>query len=209
MATEEERAPYEEVFSSSDPFQLLEDWMKVAAKKEPNDSNAMALSTVDSDGLPNVRMVLLKEAGPDGFVFYTNLESQKSIELLKSGKAALCFHWKSIGRQIRIRGFTELVTDDEADAYFATRGKDSQIGAWASRQSRPLKGRFELESEVAKYAAKYAIKSVNRPPHWTGFRLRPIELEFWKNRPFRLHDRLVFRRTNVHENKWLEERLFP
>ena len=198
-----------EVFTSSDPFDLFKAWMADAAKSEPNDPNAMALATVDPGGMPDVRMVLLKEASPDGFVFYTNLESQKGEELLATPKAALCFHWKSIRRQIRVRGPVERVSDKEADAYFASRPKDSQIGAWASRQSRPLQGRFELEKEVARYAAKYALSKVERPPHWSGFRITPVSMEFWRNRAFRLHDRLVFSRTDPKTSNWTEERLFP
>jgi pyridoxamine 5'-phosphate oxidase len=199
----------EEVFTSSNPIELFQSWMAAAEKKELNDPTAVALASVDPDGMPNVRMVLLKDAGPEGFVFYTNLNSAKGQEISSSGKAAMCFHWKSIRRQVRIRGTIEAVSDEQADAYFATRSKDSQIGAWASRQSEPLTGRFELEKEVAKYAAKYALKSVDRPAHWSGFLLRPLEIEFWQNRPFRLHDRLVFRRENTGQEKWREERLFP
>ncbi|TNE35634.1 MAG: pyridoxamine 5'-phosphate oxidase [Alphaproteobacteria bacterium] len=198
-----------EVFTSSNPFELFDDWMKTAAKNEPDDPTALALATVDPDGMPNVRMVLLKGVGPDGFVFYTNLKSQKGQEILSSGKAALCFHWKSIRRQIRVRGLVEQVSDEEADAYFGSRAKDSQIGAWASRQSQPLESRFALEKEVARYAAKFAVSKVDRPPHWSGFRLKPVSIEFWRNRAFRLHDRVVFRRTDPETSNWTEERLFP
>ncbi|MEQ9144211.1 MAG: pyridoxamine 5'-phosphate oxidase [Parvibaculaceae bacterium] len=197
-----------EIISGSDPFSLFDDWMAEAAETEPNDPNAMALATADADGYPDVRMVLLKGASPDGFVFYTNLESAKGQELTANPAAALCFHWKSLRRQIRVRGDIERVTDEEADAYFASRAKDSQIGAWASRQSRPMKGRFELEKEVAKYAAKYALTKVDRPPHWSGFRLIPKHIEFWRDRPFRLHDRLVFERATETE-PWQTSRLFP
>ncbi|WP_422025294.1 pyridoxamine 5'-phosphate oxidase [Pyruvatibacter mobilis] len=202
----------DEIFTSQDPMALFDEWMATAGKSELNDPNAMALATVDEDGLPDVRMVLLKGADKAGFVFYTNLESAKGRELAASGKAALCFHWKSLRRQIRVRGPVERVTDAEADAYYDSRARDSRIGAWASRQSRPLESRFELEKEVARYAAKYAIGHVPRPPHWSGFRILPQQIEFWRDRPFRLHDRLVFRRSGdlTAENwNWTTERLFP
>lgn len=202
----------EDVFTSQDPLALFEAWQQAAAKSEPNDPTAMALATVDDEGLPDVRMVLLKGADRAGFVFYTNLESAKGQELLSNGKAALCFHWKSLRRQIRIRGPVEGVSDAEADAYYDSRPRDSRIGAWASRQSSPLESRFELEKEVARYTAKYAIGAVPRPPHWSGFRVLPQQIEFWRDRPFRLHDRLVFRRSGdlTADNwNWTTQRLFP
>ncbi len=192
----------------NDLFALFGDWMKDAEKSEPNDPNGMALATVDADGLPNVRMVLLKGFDERGFVFYTNLESQKGRELLASGKAALAFHWKSLNRQIRIRGPVQEVSKEEADAYFASRPRDSRIGAWASKQSRPLESRFALEAAVAKYAVKYAVGEVPRPPFWSGFRVVPLSIEFWHDRPFRLHDRVIFRRSG-EQNAWTKERLYP
>jgi pyridoxamine 5'-phosphate oxidase len=192
----------------NDPLQLFADWLADAEKSEPNDPNGMALATVDEEGLPNVRMVLLKAVDGRGFVFYTNYESQKGQELLSAQKAALCFHWKSLRRQVRVRGPVETVSDAEADAYFASRPRDSRIGAWASQQSRPLKGRFELETAVAMYTARYAIGEVPRPSYWSGFRLRPVSIEFWHDRPFRLHDRVVFRRETP-DGSWTKTRLYP
>lgn len=168
----------------------------------------MALATVDPDGLPNVRMVLMKGWDEAGFVFYTNTKSAKGRELLSGKKAALVLHWKSLKRQVRVRGPVEIVTDAEADEYFHSRPRDSRIGAWASQQSRPLESRFALEKAVATNAAKYAIRDVPRPPHWTGFRIRPVGIEFWQDKPFRLHDRIVFRRP-APEGGWTKARLYP
>lgn len=193
---------------ASEPFALFERWFSDATASEPNDPNAMALATVDPDGLPNIRMVLMKGWDEAGFVFYTNTESAKGRELLSGKKAALVLHWKSLRRQVRVRGPVEIVTDAEADEYFQSRPRDSRIGAWASQQSRPLESRFALEKAVATNAAKYAIGEVPRPPHWTGFRIRPVEIEFWHDKPFRLHDRIVFRRP-APEGGWTKARLYP
>lgn len=193
---------------ASEPFALFERWFSDATASEPNDPNAMALATVDPDGLPNVRMVLMKGWDEAGFVFYTNTESAKGRELLSGKKAALVLHWKSLRRQVRVRGPVGIVTDAEADEYFQSRPRDSRIGAWASQQSRPLESRFALEKAVATNAAKYAIGEVPRPPHWTGFRIRPVEIEFWHDKPFRLHDRIVFRRP-APEGGWTKARLYP
>jgi pyridoxamine 5'-phosphate oxidase len=196
-----------------EPFDLFEAWFAEAATNEPSDPTAMALATVDAAGVPNVRMVLLKGVDaperPDrGFVFYTNLESIKGRELLASGKAALCFHWKSLRRQVRLRGSTTQVSEEEADAYFASRPRASRIGAWASQQSRPLESRFALEKAVARYTAKFGIGGIPRPSYWSGFRLTPVEIEFWHDRPFRLHDRVSFRRSSPTE-PWSKTRLYP
>ena len=195
-------------FAASDPMALFAEWFATAQEHEINDPNAMALGTADADGLPNLRMVLLKDVSDGGFVFYTNYESAKGRELLTSHKAALLFHWKSLRRQVRVRGTVSQVSAAEAGAYYATRPRGSRIGAWASAQSRPLEGRFALEKNVAFYAAKYAIGEVPRPPHWSGFRVTPLEIEFWHDRPFRLHDRAVFRRGEASQ-AWTKERLFP
>jgi pyridoxamine 5'-phosphate oxidase len=200
--------PHDDFTESNEPFLLLESWFADAKAKEPEDPNAMALATVDPDGLPNVRMVLLKGADAHGFVFYTNTGSQKGREILTARKAAAVFHWKSLRRQVRVRGPVEQVSDAEADAYFTSRPRLSQIGAWASQQSQPLEGRFELEGAVARATARYAVGPVPRPPHWTGFRIRPTYLEFWHDRPFRLHDRVVFRR-NDPDSSWHKTKLYP
>ena len=206
--------PGPDFVETTEPFALFESWLGDATRHEPNDPNAMALATVDGDGLPNVRMVLLKgldgaERGADrGFVFYTNFESAKGRELLAHGKAALCFHWKSLRRQVRVRGMAAGVNEAEADAYYASRARGSRIGAWASAQSRPLESRFALEKAVARVAARYPLGEIPRPPHWSGFRVTPLEIEFWHDRPFRLHDRAVFRRAAQNE-AWQRSRLYP
>ena len=191
-----------------EPFRQFEAWYAEAEKSEPNDPNGMALATVGADGMPSVRMVLLKGHDRHGFVFYTNYESRKGRQILGAGKAALLFHWKSLRRQVRVEGEVESVTDAEADTYFHSRPKASQIGAWASQQSRPLKGRFELEARVAQFTAKYAIGQVPRPAYWSGFRVKPRLIEFWEDRPFRLHDRTVYTR-NAAGDGWTTEKLFP
>lgn len=192
----------------SEPFALFRDWFEAAKRSEPGDPNAMALATADADGLPNVRMVLLKAVEPSGFVFYSNSESAKGQELRANMWAAAVLHWKSLRRQVRFRGPVTLVTDAEADAYFASRPLPSRIGAWASRQSRPLESRFALAAAAAKYAAKFAFGEVPRPPYWLGYRISPIYLEFWLEGAFRLHDRIVFRRQTERDG-WRKERLYP
>lgn len=190
----------------SEPLELFERWFAEAKEKEPNDPNAVGLATVGPDGQPSLRMVLLKEADTCGFTFYTNFESRKGEQLLAARKAALCFHWKSLRRQVRIEGSVETVADEEADRYFASRARTSQIGAWASDQSRPLTERFELERRVAQFTAKFGFGTVPRPLHWSGFRIVPILIEFWEDRPFRLHDRLVYHRTPAG---WRTDKLYP
>ena len=192
---------------SSEPFALFAEWLSDAEKSEPNDPNAMALATVDGDGLPDVRMVLLKGFDARGFVFYTNFGSAKGQEILGTMKAALCFHWKSLRRQVRVRGPVETVTDAEADEYYASRPRGSRIGAWASKQSQPLESRFALEKAVAEFTARHAVGAIPRPDWWSGFRILPQQIEFWHDRPFRLHDRVRF--TLNDDGGWDKARLYP
>ena len=203
-------------FNANDPFGLFRQWMADAEKSEPEDPNAMALATADASGVPSVRMVLLKGIDDRGFVFYTNLESRKGVQLAENPNAALCFHWKSLKRQIRVEGPVEAVSEAEADEYYHSRPRGSQIGAWASAQSKVVEGRWELEKRVAEFTAKHAIGTIPRPPHWSGFRVLPSRIEFWHDRPFRLHDRVVFHRAGGGAGKnaagdkgWTTERLFP
>ncbi|WP_343564903.1 pyridoxamine 5'-phosphate oxidase [Kiloniella sp. b19] len=195
------------------PWSVFENWLAEATETEPNDPTAMCLATVGADGMPSARMVLLKDWDETGFVFYTNYESRKGEQLLAHPKAALTFHWKSLRRSVRIEGDVEQVSDQEADDYFHSRPRQSQIGAWASAQSRPLEGRFELEKKVAVYAAKYVVGTVPRPEYWSGFRVLPRRIEFWQDGPFRLHDRLTYHVEERNEQKqitaWRTERLFP
>ncbi|MEQ1708088.1 MAG: pyridoxamine 5'-phosphate oxidase [Terricaulis sp.] len=197
-----------ELFAEAEPFALFERWFKAAREKEPNDPNSMALATADASGFPDVRMVLLKEFGADGFVFYTNAASAKGVQLEQNARAAVCFHWKSLRRQVRVRGAVEFVSDAEADAYFRSRDRGARLGAWASSQSRPLEDRLALEKRIAEFALKYGLGDVPRPPHWRGYRLVPLAIEFWRDRPFRLHDRLVFTRTDA-ASAWAKQRLYP
>jgi pyridoxamine 5'-phosphate oxidase len=192
---------------ADDPFQLFSVWFEEAARSEPADPNAMALATVDADGMPNARMVLLKNMNEHGFVFFTNSSSIKGCELDACPRAALVFHWKSLKRQVRVRGSVESVTTVEADNYFACRPRQSQIGAWASQQSMPIESRSALEDAVRVYAAKYP-DVVPRPPHWCGYRIVPEAIEFWHERPFRLHDRIAFKRTSAGD-PWTKARLSP
>jgi len=194
--------------AAEEPFGLFAAWFKDAVAAEPNDPNAMALATVDEDGLPDVRMVLLKGFDAAGFVFYTHTASQKGRELAGNPKAAMVFHWKSLRRQIRVRGTVIPVTPTEADDYFATRPRQAQIGAWASKQSQPLESRFAFEQAIAKETAKHLVGTVPRPPGWSGYRIAPLAMEFWHDRPFRLHDRIEFRRESPTA-AWSKTRLYP
>lgn len=196
------------LFAENEPFALFERWFAEARAKESADPNAMALATADADGAPDVRMVLMKGFERGGFVFYTNAESAKGRQLAANAHAAACFHWKSLGRQVRARGPVEPVSDAEADAYFKSRDRGARLGAWASTQSRPLEDRLALEKRIAEYALKYGVGEVPRPPQWRGYRLVPLSLEFWRERPFRLHDRLVFSR-DAPGQAWRKSRLYP
>lgn len=206
----------EEDITGDDPIALFKDWFQRAKDKEPRDPHAMTLATVDPAGMPDARMVLLKGVdegdAPDGagggFVFYTNTDSRKGVQLSANPAAALCFYWKSLARQVRIQGPVRPVADAEADAYFASRARDSRIGAWASLQSQPMESRFALETRLAAVAARYAIGDVPRPPNWSGYRLTPVRMEFWRERPFRLHDRVAFTRAGP-EAPWTRSRLYP
>jgi pyridoxamine 5'-phosphate oxidase len=193
---------------ANEPLRLFAVWFEEAVKCEPTLPEAMALSTVDADGLPNVRMVLMKAFDERGFVFYTNVESQKGRELDATRKGALLFHWKSLNRQVRLRGEIERVDDATADAYFATRPRLAQIGAWASRQSAPLESRMAFEKAIALATAKFAIGAIPRPAYWAGYRLAPLIMEFWHDRPYRLHDRIEFRRNGA-DTPWRKTRLYP
>jgi pyridoxamine 5'-phosphate oxidase len=193
---------------AEEPLALFALWFEEAKRAEPADPNAMALATVDADGLPNVRMVLLKGVDERGFVFYTNFESRKGQELTARPKAGLSFHWKSLARAVRVRGPVERVTDSEADAYFASRPRGAQIGAWASKQSSPLESRLAFEKAIALTTARYPIGAIPRPPHWSGFRVVPLAMEFWQDRPFRLHDRVEYRRDALGQ-PWNKPRLYP
>lgn len=189
-----------------DPFEKFKQWFEEASAAEDM-AEAMSIATVDEQGRPSSRMVLLKDHGPDGFTFYTNLESRKGQELKNNQNMAFCFHWKSLSRQIRIEGAVNPVSDEDADAYFASRPKDSQIGTWASKQSQPMKGRFEFEARILKYTAKFGLGKVPRPPFWSGFRMSPRRIEFWQDRKFRLHDRHIYNKND--QGSWDFETLYP
>lgn len=205
LRTEDAKTP---LISADDPFALFDTWFTEAKASEPNNPNAMLLATVDETGMPDARVVLLKDVGHDGFTFYTNTLSSKGLQLGGQPKAALCFFWKSLDRQVRVRGPVAPVSAAEADAYFATRPRGSQIGAWASRQSEVLPTREHFLTEIERIDATYEGQDVPRPPHWSGYRVTPLRIEFWQERPFRLHDRLVFSRTDAAQ-PWDTGRVFP
>ncbi len=196
------------ILTLNEPFDRFGRWFKEAEVKELNNPNAVAVATTTADGIPSVRMVLMKAWDERGFVFYTNFKSQKGMELIENPNAALLFHWKSLDRQVRIVGDVETVTEQEADDYFNSRHKASRIGAWASRQSEEMGGRFEFETEIAKYTAKYGLTNVPRPPHWSGFRVKPKQFEFWTDRQFRLHERHQYT-LNDDKSNWEMKELFP
>jgi pyridoxamine 5'-phosphate oxidase len=193
-----------------DPVELFREWLARAHETEPNDPTALTLATVGASGAPNARTVLLKEVDERGFVFYTNSESRKGIEISENPLVSMVFHWKSLRRQVRIDGVAELVDEEISDAYFASRARGSQIGAWASEQSRPLDGRFDLEKRVARFAAKFGIGAVPRPPFWVGYRVVPNVIEFWTDKPFRLHERVSYQRdSDMPGDEWSVTNLFP
>jgi pyridoxamine 5'-phosphate oxidase len=192
----------------ADPLALFADWYAEAQKSEPNEPTAMTLATVSADGMPSARMVLLKGFDHAGFVFYTNLQSRKGEQLGATPRAALLFHWKSLRRQVRLEGLVSQTAPEEADAYFATRARGSQIGAWVSDQSRPLEDRFALEKKVADFTARNLVGTIARPAHWSGYRVQPLLIEFWQDMPFRLHDRLEYRRA-APDKPWTTHTLYP
>ena len=208
--TSYEMMPNTLVNTPSDPIVLFNQWFEEATQKELNDPNAMALAAVGADGRPSVRIVLLKGIQNGNFVFYTNIKSRKGKETLACPHVSLCFHWKSLRRQVRIEGDAAQVSDEQADAYFASRAKDSQIGAWASQQSHPLRDRSELEESIAQYALKFGDKPIPRPPHWSGFEITPHRIEFWEEQPFRLHNRIIYSKNTISEGQsWSQTRLYP
>lgn len=194
---------------TNDPVSLFIRWLDEARESEPNDPDAVCLATATPDAVPSARMVLVRHVDAEGFVFYTNLDSRKGGELGANPRAALCYHWKSLRRQVRVEGPVMSVDDATADEYFASRSRPSQIGAWASRQSQPLTSRFELERRAAVEAAKFGVGAVPRPPFWSGYRLQPVRIEFWRSGAFRLHDRLVYERESMDDKDWQTLRLFP
>lgn len=198
----------EPLLAAEDPLLLFKEWLEQARQSEPNDANAMALATADAGAMPDVRMVLLKDFGPDGFVFYSNSQSAKGVQLAANAHAALLFHWKSLRRQVRLRGPVSLASPAEADAYFASRARDSRLGAWASDQSREMPDALALARRVANAAARFGFGAIPRPDHWLGYRLAPLSIEFWRDRPFRLHERLEFRRETAL-TPWQQRRLYP